>query len=386
MRGLKLLLLVCLFLVSQVSFAEDFYYKTNYYGNGFIGGEFTFNNGTINVKNELSTVTCPDADCINRFTFGGALTWLPDNTIVDVSVTGKFQLPQAYKIHCMKIIEQSGGGLVVDSRRQLSIPPKWGFAGFPFIDMRPMDDMVINTLKFIGRLPNSQNVALRTVPFNASTCKPAGPPKDLLTFPDAQLNTVIGYYGQTAGVVLKEVAEDIIDLIFLTPEVSTARISAPPGTWVASASVAGVEGSPSRMSSAKAAATQKWFLLYKLVRQRGNGFEAGLFMQVLEVDGASIEPVGKAKVIAPFAITQQPNAERFASVAFEPNARFALYTAYSPTCGKQIVKSQRFNPNTGSKIGPPKVLLDCNAFANSIVGAFGLDLASTGESPTFADR
>lgn len=175
MKALKLLLLVCLSLIPPALQAEDFYYKTNYYGNGFIGGEFTFTNGTIHVKNQLSTVTCPEADCTSRFTLGGALTWLPDHSIVDASVTS-------------------------------------------------------------------------------------------------------------------------------------------------------------------------------------------------------------AKVIAPFATTQQASAERFASVALEPNARFALYTAYSPACGKQIVKSQRFNNNTGSKIGPPKVLLDCAAFTNSLTGAYGLDLVSTGES------
>jgi hypothetical protein len=62
------------------------------------------------------------------------------------------------------------------------------------------------------------------------------------------------------------------------------------------------------------------------------------------------------------------------SVALGPNGDFAIFSAFSTACQKEILRFQRLNANTGAKIGAPVTLIDCAAFSGSIFGAYAVDL------------
>lgn len=55
----------------------------------------------------------------------------------------------------------------------------------------------------------------------------------------------------------------------------------------------------------------------------------------------------------------------FQSVAIDPQGRFVIYTVFSPSCKKWILKFQRINPVTGKKIGGAKLLAGCPDVSSS---------------------
>ncbi len=80
------------------------------------------------------------------------------------------------------------------------------------------------------------------------------------------------------------------------------------------------------------------------------------------------------KTISPFSETKTPGPELVHSVALASNRQFVIFTSFSKTCGKETLKFQQINPNTGAKIGAPIELLDCNDFSASLFGAYAIDI------------
>ena len=114
------------------------------------------------------------------------------------------------------------------------------------------------------------------------------------------------------------------------------------------------------------------FVLYRLIRLSGGSFQSQVYLRV--VDDASGKP-GPLRNIAPRAKTVQPTAEAFQSVAIDPNKRFAVYSYSDPNCGGAlVVRFQRLNPATGTKIGPPRSVIGCSQLKTTITGLYGLDI------------
>jgi hypothetical protein len=84
--------------------------------------------------------------------------------------------------------------------------------------------------------------------------------------------------------------------------------------------------------------------------------------------------MGGPKTISPFAETKTPGPEFVHSVALASNRQFVIFTAFSNSCGKEVVKFQKINPTTGAKIGAPIELLECSDFSNSFFGAYAVDI------------
>jgi hypothetical protein len=120
-------------------------------------------------------------------------------------------------------------------------------------------------------------------------------------------------------------------------------------------------------------------LLYRVFKVQGASTQTAVFLQALQMVNGQLALVGKPKIIAPFTTNPQPGLHALQSVSLAPDGRFALYTVYSAECKKEIVKFQRLNPNTGSKMGAPQTLAGCSSFSNSITGAYGLDVIALPE-------
>jgi hypothetical protein len=93
-------------------------------------------------------------------------------------------------------------------------------------------------------------------------------------------------------------------------------------------------------------------------------------------DQQGIQPahLGKRVNITKTTRTNNPISEFFQTVAIDPLGRFVLYTQFNAACQKNVLKFQRVNPATLSKIGIAKTLAGCGDFANSPTGAYGLDV------------
>jgi hypothetical protein len=116
------------------------------------------------------------------------------------------------------------------------------------------------------------------------------------------------------------------------------------------------------------------FLLYRIHRQQGNAIQSSILLQQMQLQGNSFVTTGTPKTIAPFTTTGAAGAENVHSVALGPNGDFAIFSAFSTACQKEILRFQRLNANTGAKIGAPVTLIDCAAFSGSIFGAYAVDL------------
>lgn len=100
-------------------------------------------------------------------------------------------------------------------------------------------------------------------------------------------------------------------------------------------------------------------------------------VQVLVIDGATLQPIGEPKVIVPFTDVPQAQAnfELVQSVAIHPRAHYVAFGFSSPSCGtKDIVRTRALDANGNGK-GPIRTAVPCSKVQSSQFGAAGLDIA-----------
>jgi hypothetical protein len=132
--------------------------------------------------------------------------------------------------------------------------------------------------------------------------------------------------------------------------------------------------------SVRPAEKKETLALYKLLLLSGSNRKEGLFI-VREQHGGADAGSFRPSVISPpiilvnFTNTTLSSNTLFQSVAIDPEARFVLYVQYSGSCQKNILKFLRINPQTGRKIGAPKILAGCpDLSGTNNSGAYGLDV------------
>lgn len=115
-------------------------------------------------------------------------------------------------------------------------------------------------------------------------------------------------------------------------------------------------------------------LAYRIFQNFG---KANQQSQILtqRLNNRTLQPIGAAKQITNFARAPRFGRETAHSVALAETGDFMIYTLYNSACKKEIMYIQPLDPNTGNKIGPPKILKGCNSLANIPVGYYGIDLA-----------
>jgi hypothetical protein len=228
---------------------------------------------------------------------------------------------------------------------------------------------------YFRKTSNPDIIAHALANVNKTNCNTTGPSVVLYPVTKDEFQTSPKSYDRIVGAILKnsEGFEFYYADVF-TREVGETKLNIPGGQAVNVISAALAIG-PTAVSPGKAGIpTNRAFLLYRLLRLQGTSFQTSVLLQQMQLQGTTLTTLGTPKTIAPFANTAQPGTETVQSVALAPDGGYALYTAFSPTCQKEIVKFQKLNPNTGAKVGPASVVIDCSKFSNSIFGAYGLDL------------
>lgn len=98
-------------------------------------------------------------------------------------------------------------------------------------------------------------------------------------------------------------------------------------------------------------------------------------VQILVLDGATLQPIGEPKVIIPFTDVPQAQAnfELAQSVAIHPSAHYVAFSFHSLLCGRDIVQTRALDANGNGK-GPIRTAVPCAKVQSSQFGAGGLDI------------
>lgn len=98
-------------------------------------------------------------------------------------------------------------------------------------------------------------------------------------------------------------------------------------------------------------------------------------VQILVLDGATLQPIGEPKVIIPFTDVPQAQAnfELAQSVAIHPSAHYVAFGFHSLSCGRDIVRTRALDANGNGK-GPIRTAVPCGKVQSSQFGAGGLDI------------
>lgn len=238
---------------------------------------------------------------------------------------------------------------------------------------------------------SSGDAVIRSIVFNPTTAHYAGPSHDYVTYDsfDRTVGGGIDYRGTMAfGTVYKQNADQTVDsYVYFRPianGVATGTdleiklfhsIDQPTNyTIIGPSDLTAEIGSTGGGKPGAVDAGPHRFLLYRTSKQSGSSFFSQVFLQVLNVSGSTLVLAGPRKPLTGVIKTNIPASESLQTVAVDPNGTFAIYAIYNPACFKDVVKSQKLDPNTGNKIGPAVTILGCTDIASSPVGAYGLDV------------
>jgi hypothetical protein len=212
---------------------------------------------------------------------------------------------------------------------------------------------------------------------NSTNCNVAGPFKELYRIEDAEFQSSPKTPGYIVGAITKssEGFEFYFANVLVPGSAGHTKLTIPGGNSVNVVSAYLLtDDSGGTSPGAAGVSVSPAFLLYRVQKQQGSKTSSSILMQLLNQNNNTFTQMGGPKTISPFSETKTPGPEFVHSVALSSDRQFVIFTSFSNACGKEILKFQKINPNTGAKIGAPVELLGCSDFSNSLFGAYAVDI------------
>ena len=266
-------------------------------------------------------------------------------------------------------------------------------ASFPVIQLfQPFND-ARTSLAFMGI--TSPTVTIRSVGLNLNTIHFAGPGHDYLPYePTEFLGGGVTRDGRLAfSVNFEPQSNQTVDNIFHYGNLSAGNLVGSSNqlllfnatdtptlfTVAGPADVSSVISSaaPGGISPRSGMAVDHRLMVYRTKKVSGANISSQIFLQVLNVSGNTLTLAGPRKAITPPTRSVGLAIENRQSVAIDPAGRYVLYTQFSPTCLKQVLKYQRIDPATGNKIGPVVTQISCADLNGKLLGVYGIDVANS---------
>jgi hypothetical protein len=265
-------------------------------------------------------------------------------------------------------------------------------ASFPVIQLfQPFND-ARTSLAFMG--VTSPTVTIRSVGLNLNTFHFAGPVHNYMPYePIEFLGGGVTRDGRLAfSVNFEPQSNQTVDNIFHYGNLSAGNLVGSPNQLLlfnatdtpTLFTVAGPADVSSVISSAAPGLSPRSgmvvdhrLMVYRTKKVSGANISSQIFLQVLNVSGNTLTPAGSRKAITPPTKSVGLAIENRQSVAIDPAGRYVLYTQFSPTCLKQVLKYQRIDPATGNKIGPAVPQVSCTDLTGKLLGVYGIDVANS---------
>ena len=359
-RSIFPLSLICLLFAFSAAAHEEVAIRVSGIGNYTMVGLIDPFAGRLIDEGEYAP--CNGPDCNRYYALGATLNRIPGTEqLQDVVLWRTFTAPIQYRFSITTATYEPS--FQITSQKSFNAAPAMRVAGFPYVNLARLPGAEDPNLIYVARELNQMNVSLRSLRFDEETKSLKMPTKSLITVRDSTLTSVrASDDGDFYGMVTRTGTNSQ----FVYKESLSATSSK---SWKFSETdrITSTSITPEREGQPASR-----LLLYRVQKQNGNTYSSSVRLQALENSTGVLRSMGTPKNLTPFQATQQAGAEYYQSVAIDPLGRFAVYSVYSAACKKLIVKLQRLNPATGSKIGGPSVLLDCSDFAQFSVGAYAL--------------
>jgi hypothetical protein len=326
----------------------------------------------INVDTASSCLT---ADCASKYNLAADLTTVNDR-ITDFVINNLIQSSTPKISGVCSFISNENSNLSFQSQRSFTFPAAAKHTGIASYNV--YRDLVNKYHATYFKFTNDPAlIAHATANVNSTNCNVTGPFKELYRIKDAEFQTSPKTPGFIVGAITKssEGFEFYYANVLVPGSAGQTKLTIPGGNSVnvvsgylltddsggTSPGAAGISSSPA-------------FLLYRVQKQQGSKTLSSILLQLLNQNNNTFTQMGGPKTISPFSETKTPGPEFVHSVALASNRQFVIFTSFSNACGKEVLKYQKINPNTGAKIGAPVELLECSDFSNSLFGAYAVDI------------
>ena len=345
-----------------------------------------FGNSTGQVFARRSAQLCPESNCPGFYNNTTAIT-APETTAVGSKPSARGDLRVVVVVRSFSNINFAAAYVNTIELLPDGFQPVTGgskFSAFPF-----SKGFGNNSLAFLSPVSNVTNKVVSNV-LNPATNSLSKPINESPVY-GFQQSSSMNRDGSLALWVNRR-NSDIVDMNFRSIIQTTRKpngpietipiglITSPQLTRVISSISLSNDLATTSSASAPRAAKKEAFALFKLLSSTGSIRKEGLFMVQEQYGGegaGSARPSGISPpiILVNFKNTTLASNTFFQSVAIDPLARFALYVQYSGSCQKNILKFLRINPQTGRKMGGPKILAGCSDLTGTNnSGAYGLDV------------
>ncbi len=326
----------------------------------------------INIKTASSCLT---ADCGSKYNLAADITTINDR-ITDFAINNVIQSSTPKISGVCSTISNDSLSLSIQSQRSFTFPAAAKHTGIASFNVyADLSNKYHAT--FFKHTNDPAVIAHSTANVNSSNCNVTGPFKELYRIEDAEFQTSPKTSGPIVGAITKgpEGFEFYYANALVAGSAGKTKLTIPGGSSVNVVSGYLVtDDSGGTSPGAAGISVSPAFLLYRIQKQQGSKTSSSILLQLLNQNGNSFTQMGGPKTISPFSETKTPGQEYVHSVALSSNRQFVIFTSFNKTCGKEILKFQKINPNTGAKIGAPVELLECNDFSNSLFGAYAVDI------------
>ena len=373
-----LAIIVSLFILASISLSnaqEDrFVVRVTSFPNTLIIIDLKVLGGSPQISIKTAS-SCLTADCGSKYNLVADITTINDR-ITDFAINNLIQSTTPKISGVCSVISDENLNLSIQSQRSFTFPPAAKHTGIASFNVyADLSNKYHAT--FFKHTNNPALIAHATANLNAGNCNVTGPFKELYRIEDEEFQASPKTSGPIVGAITKgpEGFEFYYANVLVPGSAGKTKLTIPGGSSVNVVSGFLVtDDSGGTSPGAAGISVNPAFLLYRIHKQQGSKISSSILLQLLNQDGNTFTQMGGPKTISPFSETKTPGPEFVNSVALASNRQFVIFTSFSKTCGKEVLKFQKINPNTGAKIGAPVELLDCNDFSNSLFGAYAVDI------------
>lgn len=326
----------------------------------------------ISIKTASSCLT---SDCGSKYNLAADLADI-NGQIKDAAFNNVIQSSTPKISGVCSNISFQNFNLEIQSQRSFTFPTAAKFTGIASFNIYK-DLSSKYHVTFFKHTNDPTLIAHATANFNSTNCNVTGPFKELYRIKDAEFQTSPKTPGVIVGAITKssEGFEFYYANVLVPGSAGQTKLTIPGGNSVKVVSAYLLtDDSGGTSPGAAGISVSPAFLVYRIQKQQGSKTTSSILMQLLNQNNNSFTQMGGPKTISPFSETKTPGPEFVHSVALASNRQFVIFTSFSNSCGKEVVKFQKINPNTGAKIGAPIELLECSDFSNSLFGAYAVDI------------
>lgn len=370
-------IIICLFILASISISnaqEDrFAVRVTGFPNSLIIINLKLVGGSpqISIKTANSCLT----DCGNKYNLAADLVTI-NGRITDFALNNLMQTTTPKISGVCSFISDENQTVNIQSQRSFTFPAAAKHTGISSYNVFPdlTNKYHATYFKFTT---DPTLIAHATANVNSTNCNVTGPFKELYRIKDAEFQTSPKTPGFIVGAITKssEGFEFYYANVLVPGSAGHTKLKIPGGNSVNVVSAYLLtDDSGGTSPGAAGVLTSPAFLLYRIQKQQGGKTSSSILMQLLNQNNNTFTQMGGPKTISPFAETRTPGPEFVHSVALASTRQFACFTAFDKNCGKEVLKFQQLNPNTGAKIGAPIELLECSDFSNSFFGAYAVDI------------